>query len=78
MVSPGCFISYSWDSEQHREWVLKLATRLRECGVDAILDQFHRTPGRDLTKFMDKPIWESSYVLLVCTLNFAQTLELEA
>jgi formylglycine-generating enzyme required for sulfatase activity len=70
MEFPRCFISYSWDSDQHREWVRKLATRLRACGVDAILDQFHCAPGTDLTKFMEKSVRESSYVILVCTPNF--------
>ena len=32
------FISYSWSSPTHEAWVLNLATRLREDGVDAILD----------------------------------------
>ncbi len=69
---PRCFISYSWDSEDHKEWVRELATRLRECGVDAVLDQFHCKPGMDLTRFMEMSIRESSYVLLVCTPNFAR------
>jgi formylglycine-generating enzyme required for sulfatase activity len=67
-----CFISYSWDSEPHRAWVRKLATRLCESGIDAILDQFDCSPGADLTKFMEKSVRESNFVLLVCTPNFAQ------
>lgn len=69
---PSCFISYSWDNEEHREWVRKLATRLRESGVDAILDQFHCRPGTDLTKFMERSVRESRFVLIVCTQNFAR------
>jgi formylglycine-generating enzyme required for sulfatase activity len=72
MEAPRCFISYSWDSEPHREWVRKLATELRSCGVDAVLDQFHCAPGTDLTMFMERSVRESSFVLLVCTPNFAQ------
>ena len=72
MESPRCFVSYSWDSEQHREWVRKLATRLLENGIDAILDQFDCAPGTDLTMFMEKSVRESNFVLLVCTPNFAQ------
>lgn len=72
MKDPRCFISYSWDSQPHREWVRKLAARLRESGVDAILDQFHFAPGMDLTKFMEKSVRESDFVLLVCTPTFAQ------
>src|SRR5690242_10619337 len=31
---PRLFVSYSWTSPQHAEWVLQLATELRESGVD--------------------------------------------
>jgi len=72
MEPPRSFISYSWDSEQHQKWVRKLATQLRECGVDAILDQFHCAPGTDLTMFMEKNVRESRYVILVCTPNFTR------
>jgi hypothetical protein len=33
------FISYSWSSPEHEEWVLGLATELEESGVDVILDK---------------------------------------
>ncbi len=72
MEPPRCFISYSWDSEQHREWVRKLTVRMRENGIDAILDQFHCKPGTDLAKFMETSVRESNFVLLVCTPNFVQ------
>jgi formylglycine-generating enzyme required for sulfatase activity len=72
MNPPRCFISYSWDSESHKAWVRKLATRLRESGMDAILDQFDCSLGADLTTFMEKSVRETNFVLLVCTPNFAQ------
>ena len=37
------FVSYSWDSDQHKEWVAKLATDLRHDGIETILDQWHTT-----------------------------------
>ena len=70
--TPRCFISYSWEGDEHSAWVRKLATRLRECGIDAILDQFHCAPGMDLTRFMERSIRESAFVLLVCTPTFAR------
>jgi hypothetical protein len=33
------FISYSWDDDQHCEWVRKLAERLRADGVDVSIDR---------------------------------------
>ena len=71
-VIPRCFISYSWDNEQHRAWVRMLATRLIECGIDAILDQFDCKPGMDLAKFMGLSVKESDYVVLVCTPTFGK------
>ena len=35
------FISYSHDSQEHKKWVLELAYRLRNNGIDAILDYLH-------------------------------------
>ncbi|MCG1012151.1 TIR domain-containing protein [Tepidanaerobacter sp. GT38] len=37
---PTVFISYSWDSEEHENWVAFLAAKLRENGVDATIDKF--------------------------------------
>ena len=35
------FISYSWDSEEHKEWTLHLANRLEEFReVHVTLDQY--------------------------------------
>jgi len=39
-LSPKAFISYSWDSDEHKAWVLQLATRLVNNGVDVTLDRW--------------------------------------
>ncbi|WP_211227219.1 SEFIR domain-containing protein [Saccharospirillum impatiens] len=39
MTIPRVFISYSHDSQLHKKWVLDIATRLRNSGIDAIVDQ---------------------------------------
>lgn len=36
MSTPKVFISYSHDTQDHKKWVLDLATRLRNSGIDAI------------------------------------------
>lgn len=64
---PKAFVSYSWDSDEHRDWVLALATRLRSDGVEALLDQWHLVPGDQLPAFMENAVRESDYVLIVCT-----------
>jgi len=61
------FISYSWDSDEHREWVKRLAIRLRGDGVDAVLDRWHTVPGDQLPAFMESAVRNSEYVLAICT-----------
>ena len=69
---PSVFISYSWDSPSHRNWVRQFATDLRGAGVDAWLDQWEVQLGHDVTRFMDRGVAEADYVLLVCTENFGR------
>jgi hypothetical protein len=64
---PTAFVSYSWDSDEHRNWVLALATQLRADGVETVLDQWHLVPGDQLPAFMEKAVRESDYVLIICT-----------
>jgi len=65
--NPRVFISYSHDSDQHKEWVRKLATDLRANGVDAILDQWDVRLGDDLAAFMESGITNSDRVIAVCS-----------
>ncbi|WP_318448913.1 toll/interleukin-1 receptor domain-containing protein [Photobacterium leiognathi] len=64
---PKVFISYSHDDQAHKKWVLDLALRLRNAGVDAILDQFRVGLGDDLGSFMEKSVAESDRIIMVCT-----------
>lgn len=69
-VPPKTLISYSWDSEEHKNWVRSLAERLRLNGVDVRLDQWHVAPGQSLTQFMEVEIVSCEYVLIICTPNY--------
>ena len=62
------FISYSWSSPTHEQWVIDLATRLIEDGVDVILDKWDLKPGHDANHFMETMVNdpEVSKVLMVC------------
>jgi hypothetical protein len=64
---PTAFISYSWDSEPHKEWVKGLAEALRRRGVDITLDRWHLQPGDQLTRFMESAVRENDFILIVCT-----------
>jgi len=56
MENPKVFISYSWSSPQHEEWVINLATGLRQAGVNVILDKWDLKEGHDAIAFMEKMV----------------------
>ncbi len=56
MPGPKTFVSYSWSSPEHQQWVIDLATQLRENGVDAILDKWDLKEGHDSIAFMEKMV----------------------
>jgi len=72
MTTPKVFISYSHDSQEHKKWVLDMATRLRNSGVDAIIDQWELRPGDDLPHFMETHLTDSDYVVMVCTEKYVE------
>lgn len=71
--SPKVFISYSHDSDEHKKWVLKLATDLRQhMGVDVSLDQWDLRVGGDLSLFMEQGLSDASLVLCVCSEEYVR------
>lgn len=66
-MTPKVFISYSHDDENHKSWVLQLATRLRSNGVDVILDRWNLSLGQDLPAFMEDGLSESHRVISICS-----------
>lgn len=67
MRPPKVFISYSWDSPEHKQWVAQLGGYLRQHGIDVILDQWHVRYGDDLAAFMNRSVREADRVLVICT-----------
>ena len=61
------FISYSWDSDAHKKWVLAFGERLRNDGINAIIDQTHLALGARSPEFMERSVRESNRVLVICT-----------
>lgn len=67
MATPKIFISYSHDSDTHKDWVRTLATNLMANGVEVTLDQWDLDLGEDLSLFMQNGISSSDRVLMVCS-----------
>ena len=70
--APTVFVSYSHDNEEHQDWVLRLATRLRSNGVDVILDRWNLKLGQDLAAFMEKGLSSSHRVLCICSQAYVE------
>lgn len=70
--APRLFISYSHDDEAHKAWVLKLATRLVNNGVDVVLDQWDMRLGGNLPNFMEKGLTNAVRVLAICSSTFVK------
>lgn len=66
-TAPVVFVSYSHDDDTHVRWVNMLATNLVENGVDIRLDLWDLHPGDDVADFMEKGVFESDRVLVICT-----------
>ena len=64
------FISYSWDSEEHKLWVLSLVNELREYGVNAVVDDILQE--NNLNTMMVENIKNSDKIIVVITPNYTQ------
>lgn len=66
--NPKIFISYSWSSVEHENWVRDLAERLMSNGVNVILDKWELREGQDKFKFMEQMVNDPSIekVLIIC------------
>lgn len=70
VASPKVFISYSHDSQEHKERVLALADRLREDGIDSSIDQYEDSPPEGWQRWMLNQVEAADYALLVCTQQY--------
>jgi len=71
-TSPKVFVSYSWESDNHKTWVRTFSERLTQNGVNVRLDQWHVGPGQSLTQFMESEVHTCDFVLVVCTKDYCR------
>lgn len=70
---PTAFISYSWDSQEHQDWVTGLVNFQRENGVEATLDVFEtQTSTKNLNRMMIENIKNNDFAIIIMTPNYAQ------
>ena len=70
---PKLFISYSWSTPEHEQWIVDLATGLVNSGVDVVLDKWVLREGHDSIVFMEKMVTDQTItkVILVCDKAYA-------
>lgn len=68
MSAPKLFISYSWTSIEHEDWVLRLAHDLTESGVDVKFDKWDLKEGQDPYHFMEQMVADETIakVIMIC------------
>jgi hypothetical protein len=68
------FISYSWTSPEHADWVLNLATALVADGVEIILDKWDLREGQDPHVFMEQMVTDDDVkkVIIVSDRSYAE------
>jgi hypothetical protein len=69
--APRVFVSYSHESAEHKNWVLRLASDLRKHGVDAILDVWDLKPGGDVARFMEH-LASVDRVVIICSEDYVR------
>jgi SEFIR domain/Effector-associated domain 9 len=66
-LPPKVFISYSHDSQSHKDRVLALADRLRDDGIDCNIDQYEQSPSEGWQRWMLNEVEAADLVLVVCS-----------
>jgi hypothetical protein len=72
---PRVFISYSQDSDLHKQRVLELTQALRAEGIDAIVDQFVDNPEQGWARWMIDELDAARFVLVVVSEGYRKKAE---
>ncbi|WP_427160537.1 SEFIR domain-containing protein [Aliinostoc sp. HNIBRCY26] len=68
--APKVFISYSHDSQEHKDRVLIFSNRLRAEGIDCNIDQYRESLDEGWPRWMRNQLEWADFVLVVCTENY--------
>ena len=67
------FVSYSWDSQEHQEWIAYLVRRLRNEGYNATYDQYITSQTTiNLNRMMIEHIKNDDFEIVVVTENYLE------
>lgn len=68
IIKPKVFISYSWSSQEYKNFIKDIADILIDNGISVIIDIYDLTEGHDKISFMEKISTDTSisHVLIMC------------
>lgn len=71
---PKIFISYAWANKNTADFVLDLAQKLMQHGVDVLLDKWDLQEGQDKYAFMERSVTDETVtnVLLICDESYKE------
>lgn len=72
-MQKNIFISYSWDSKEHQDWVLKLSNELDSYEeINVKLDQYDLDTSSNKNHFMESSAFDSDLVLIIMTPGYVK------
>jgi len=74
-MTPNVFISYSWSSPAHENWVINLAERLVSDGVHVTMDKWDLKEGHDSYTFMEQMVQSPDINKVLIVLDEKYTLK---
>lgn len=74
LMIPKVFISYSWTTPEHEEWVVNFAEKLVTNGVDVNFDKWNLRLGYDVNYFMEQ-LSKMDKVLMICDKRYKEKAE---
>lgn len=73
ITTPKIFISYSWTTPEHQDWVIDLATTFRQNGIDVLLDKWELREGADSHAFMESMVNDTSITHIIMIIDKVYT-----
>ena len=66
------FISYSYDSAGHMQWIFDFVAKLQRNGVNIIFDQPELIQDQEMTQSIESGVRDSDRVLVICTDSYVR------
>lgn len=70
--NPKVFISYSWDSEEHKNFVFSLSEKLRGLGYNSDIDRYHKYPNRGWSNWANDQMEEADVIIVFITPEYIE------